>query len=186
MMMFMFCMNGCEKSEESLETAELDVVMEKEEEHLAEQEEAVLIPRDIYVYVCGQVRNPGVYKIEEGSRITHAIQAAGGMTDQAAFEFLNQAEVLEDGQKIYVPTAEEAAEMAENASNEKSDDGKVNLNTADIVGLTSLAGIGETRARAIIAYRESNGGFRQVEEIMNVEGIKEGVYDRIKDRIKVE
>ena len=149
----------------------------------------------IWVYVCGQVVNPGVYELTEGDRITHAIAAAGGLTAEAGEVYLNQAAHLEDGQKIYVPSREEEASMAEEIQNsapesslssETESGQKVNLNTASKAELTGLNGIGESRADAIIAYREQNGRFKSVEELKKIDGIKDGIFNKIKDQITVE
>ena len=129
----------------------------------------------IYVFVCGQVASPGVYELPEGSRICQAIDAAGGMLDTASTDWVNQAETAEDGQKIYVPSTEEA----------EGTDEKVHLNAASREELMTLTGIGEKKADAIIRYRESNGGFQSVDELMQVEGIKEGTYNKIKDSIVI-
>lgn len=156
----------------------------------------------IYVDVCGAVANPGVYELAAGSRVFAAVEAAGGYLSQAASHYLNQARPLADGQQIYVPTEEEllageealAAEAPEAFSGkEASGEGqqeasssKINLNTADETELSVLPGIGPSKARAIVAYREAKGGFSSAEEIMNVEGIKEGTFSKIKDEIVVE
>lgn len=185
--LLLLTVTGCKEQEEA-ELSKITEIEESdtEETEMTEEEEEPENPEIIYVYVCGQVRNPGVYKLEPGERITHALMAAGGMTDQAAPDYLNQAEMLTDGQKIYVPTREEALSMStEMAGGEEVSDGKVNLNTADKTQLMQLSGIGEARAEAIVAYREQNGGFQSIEEIKNIEGIKEGIFNRIKDQIKV-
>ena len=185
-LMSVFVFAGCEESEHSsAEVIELEEVTEAKDV-TEESEEVDVQPEVLYVYVCGQVRNPGVYKLEQGNRVTHALMAAGGMTDQAAPDYLNQAELLEDGQKLYVPTTEEVLALPNDEADAERSDGRINLNTADKASLTTLSGIGEARAEAIIAYREANGGFQSVEDIMNVEGIKEGIFNRIKDQIKVE
>ena len=141
------------------------------------------------------------------------MEAAGGYLPEAAEYYLNRAKSLSDGQQIYVPTKTELEEAKENggnpvfaaapeaeaeeagnsqgadsASGNFSGEGtsnRVNLNTADESQLTTLTGIGNSKAKAIIAYREANGGFSSIEEIMNVEGIKEGTFARIKDEIEV-
>ena len=149
----------------------------------------------ICVYICGQVVNPGVYEMHKGDRVTHVIQAAGGMTEQACGTYLNQAQHLEDGQMIYVPSEEEAGDLAEGGVQSPLagmgqvsagvDDGKVNLNKAGKEELMTLSGIGESRAEAIITYRQENGGFKDIEEIKKIEGIKDGIFQRIKDQITV-
>ena len=149
----------------------------------------------IYVDVCGAVVNPGVFQLEEGSRVFQAIEAAGGYLPEAAETCVNRAEVLSDGQQLYILTREEMEQQginagtAGNAAMNQPDaaglDGKVNINTADESQLTTLTGIGATRAQAIIAYREENGPFSAIEDIMNVQGIKEGTFQKIKDDIVV-
>lgn len=141
---------------------------------------------NIYVHVCGQVCAPGVYELKEGSRVYDAVEAAGGMTEAAAADCLNQAECLSDGQQIYIPSVSEAAEQAMGtAAGEAADDGKVNLNTAGKEELMTLPGIGEVKAEAIIRYREEKGGFASAEELKEVEGIGEGVFGKVEDRVKV-
>ncbi len=162
----------------------------------------------IYVDVCGAVANPGVFQLAAGSRVFQAIEAAGGYLPKAALTCVNRAGVLTDGQQLYILTQEEMerqgldpAEMA-GASDEQMNgsagtgqntgmtaqvqqDNRININTADEAQLTTLTGIGATRAQAIIAYREENGPFAAIEDIMNVQGIKEGTFAKIKDEIVV-
>lgn len=136
----------------------------------------------ILVYVCGQVVNPGVYALEKDARVYQAIEAAGGFLPEADSLALNQAEKLYDGQKLYVPAFGEEIKTEET----KAEDGLININTASVEQLTTLPGIGLAKAESIIAYREANGSFETIEEIMKVEGIKEGVYNKIKDFIKAD
>ena len=188
--LFVFA-SGCKKDSEveftQIETGEA-VEEDAEQVEVVEDGQNIVETKEIYVFVCGEVRNPGVYKLCEGDRITHALLAAGGMTDQAADMYLNQAEMLMDGQKVYVPDKEEAEHMeAEEALIKTAiEDGKININVADKSQLMNLSGIGESRAEAIIAYREMNGAFTCVDDIKKVEGIKEGIFEKIKDKIKVE
>lgn len=176
--MCLLCLSGCKEKETAVifDSKEQDVL---EESVISETEYEA---PSIFVYVCGQVQCPGVYELPDGARITDAIEAAGGMTEAAAREYLNQAAILTDGQKIYVPTVDEASQKEQSSKA----DGKVNINTADAGELMSLSGVGEAKAEAIIRYREEKGGFRSVEEIMNIEGIKEGVFQKIKDKISVD
>ena len=158
-------------------------------------------PQEIYVDVCGAVARPGVYALETGSRVFQAVEKAGGFLPEAAGTYINQAQTLSDGQQIYVPTKEEAQEMShpgQNSGNaavsggsssdslQSGEEAKVNLNTADAEALMTLSGIGEAKAEAILAYREEHGGFSSIEEIMNVSGIKESTFSKIKDKISVE
>lgn len=136
----------------------------------------------IYVYVCGAVNSPGVVVLQEGSRAEAALEAAGGFRQDARTDYVNLAAKVADGEKLYFPTVEEAIELWE----ESAGDGLVNINTADLETLCTLSGIGESRARDILRYREENGPFESCEDIMNVPGIKTSVYSKIKDRIKIE
>ena len=162
----------------------------------------------IYVDVCGAVANPGVFQLAAGSRVFQAIEAAGGYLPEAAQTCVNRAGVLTDGQQLYILTQEEMerqgldpAEMAgasdgqmngsagtgQNAglTVQAQQDNRININTADEAQLTTLTGIGATRAQAIISYRQENGPFAVIEDIMNVQGIKEGTFAKIKDEIVV-
>ncbi|MDY3918234.1 MAG: helix-hairpin-helix domain-containing protein [Candidatus Limivivens sp.] len=135
----------------------------------------------LYVHVCGEVEQPGVYELPRGSRAYEAIQAAGGMTSEAAAEAVNQASLLTDGQQIVVPSEQEQS----TAIQAESSSGLVNINLAGAAELMTLPGIGEARAADIIAYREANGGFARIEDITKVSGIKDAVFQRIKDKIVV-
>lgn len=164
----------------------------------------------IFIHVCGEVTIPGVYDLEEGSRIYQAIEMAGGFTEDAAQDFLNMAESLEDGMKIQVPNRKEAGEWDtrkavtypestgwtqekeaagaggfQERSNSNTGTAKVNLNTAAKEQLMTLKGIGEARAEAIIAYRQELGPFTRIEDIMEVSGIKEAAFQKIKEDITV-
>lgn len=132
----------------------------------------------IYVYVCGYVKNPGVYPLESGARICDALESAGGVLNDGNQEALNQAEYAVDGQTIYVPGISEDMEVVD------SDDGLVNINTADKEELMTLPGIGQSKADIIIQYRENHGSFQSIEDLMKIPGIKEGVFNKIKDYIK--
>lgn len=153
--------------------------------------------KQIYVDIQGAVQAPGVYQLPEGSRVFQAIEMAGGITDEAAVELVNQAGILEDGQQIHIFTKEEAEEIQKeqtlrNENGASADntaaqsDGPVNINRADKEALMTLTGIGETRAEAILAYREANGGFSCKEDLMQVEGIKGKTYEKLKDQITVD
>lgn len=164
--------------------------------------ETVLFEENEYlaVHVCGAVSLPGVYELEEGSRVMDAVLAAGGFSDEADEEYVNLATVLADGDKVRIPTKNEVAELsvdglqendngvisAERLNNsEQEAQNKVNINTADEAELCSLPGIGQTRAESIIAYRNARGAFAEIEDIMQVSGIKESSFQKIKDKITV-
>ncbi len=140
----------------------------------------------ILVHVCGRVVHPGVYTLTEGSRIYEAVELSGGFAEDAAEDYLNLAGVLTDGMKVYVPSREEAEEgKVPVPDTSEGSTGLVNINTAGEEELMTLTGVGKTRAEAIMAYREKNGPFSSVEEIMMVEGIKEGMFAKIRDGITV-
>lgn len=141
----------------------------------------------IRVYVCGAVINPGVVEIVAGSRAEDALLAAGGFTEEAAREAVNLADWVSDGQKLYFPAEGEefVADTGGASSGGEAASGLVNINTADTATLCTLPGVGESRAADIIAYREANGGFDSCEDIMKVPGIKNAMYEKIKDKIAV-
>lgn len=139
-----------------------------------------------YVHVCGEVVCPGVYQLAAGQRVFEAVELAGGFTDAAADAFLNLAEPVFDGMKVEVPDQEQAESLA--AGQEKQESvlgGKINLNTATREELMTLRGIGQARAEDILAYRQQHGGFGRIEDIMEVPGIKEAAFLKIRDDITV-
>lgn len=140
----------------------------------------------VYVYVCGAVVQPGVYEIMEGSRVYEAVDMAGGITQEADETCINMARVVTDGEQIMILTKEEVAQRRVLSSDEKRNaQHVVNINTASVAELTQLSGVGESRAQAIISYREKNGAFQSIEQIKNVSGIKDALYERIKDYITI-
>ncbi len=132
------------------------------------------------VYVCGAVKSPGVYSLSEGSRVCDAIKAAGGLKKVAEQAAVNQARLLVDGEQITIPVRN-----TNNQSEARADSDKININSATKEELMTLSGIGETKAQMIIAFREENGPFDSIEDIMKISGIKEGVYNQIKENITV-
>lgn len=194
---FLLC--GCTSGKHVyLENASVEATEQKETEHLTEQTERVETVEETkrekevlcYVHLCGAVKHPGIYVLPEGSRIYEAVLLAGGLTEDACEESVNQAEVLCDGQMIKILTKDEAVSVQASgegyANTEEVSDGRINLNTASVSELTTLPGVGESKAEAIIAYREEHNGFSSIEEIKNIAGIKDGIFQRIKEKIKVE
>lgn len=147
-------------------------------------ETRVAEPQTVYVYVCGAVRTPGVVEVPEGSRAAEALELAGGMTTEADPFYVNLAEIVTDGQKLYFPTASEAEELE--VAGKAAEEGLVNINTASAEELCTLPGIGASRAADIVRYREKNGAFQTKEDIMKVSGIKQNAYDKLCDRITVQ
>ena len=157
----------------------------------------------IYVHICGAVNNPGVYQVKSGARLIELIKLAGGLTKDAAGDYMNQAQLVSDGQRVYIPSKDELHELStqeymtgeqsnsdnsvvngeENNTIESSvtseESALININTADKEELMSISGIGEAKANSIIAYREKNGKFKTIEELMNIPGIKEGLFSQI-------
>ena len=190
----LFLMTGCgvkdeaivliPSGEESQEFATLESVEQAAETKNDDGDVAFSEEKLLYVYVCGAVQNPGVVEVPEGSRAEEALQLAGGMTPLADPFYVNLAETVTDGQKLYFPTAEEA-ESLENAV-KAAEAGLVNINTADVTELCTLPGIGASRAADIVRYREQNGAFQAKEDIMKVSGIKQNAYDKLCDKITVQ
>ncbi len=176
-------LGGCGKEEptyllqDSMPETQAELLSEQETEQRQEptSEQSVC-----FVHICGAVKNPGVYELATGSRIYDAIVLAGGLREDANDSYQNQAAVVTDGMQIYIPTKSEAQPAPDNRKSNL-----VNINTADLTQLMTLSGIGESRAKSIIAYREKHGSFSSKEEIMKVSGIKEGAYEKIKDAICV-
>lgn len=135
----------------------------------------------IGIYICGEVKKPGVYELKPGSRVTNAIDAAGGITRKASLNSINLAEYIEDGQKITIPS--KAEEKKREEQQKETGQALVNINEAAIADFMTLPGIGESKANDIIAYRQEHGNFGAITDIMNVAGIKEGIFNRIKDKI---
>ena len=149
---------------------------------------------EVYVDVDGAVASPGVYRLQDGARVSQAIDAAGGLTAEADVTGLNRASKVTDGQKIYVPTVgEQQAALAAGgadggaaaASGTGASSGLVNINTASAAELQTLSGIGPSMAQSIIDERTQNGAFASVDDLMRVSGIGEKKLAKIKDCICV-
>ncbi len=180
---------GCsDKGEESLEELSVSAESETEEEGAVPQEEQE--PAEtVYVYVCGAVNAPGVYELKKDARVFEAITLAGGMTAEAAPEAVSQARTVADGEQIYVPTVREVqmqgSGVEDIVTGNADVSGKVNINTAGKEELMTLTGIGEAKAQSILDYREEHGKFGSIEDLMLIEGIKEGVFNKIKEDITI-
>lgn len=164
--------------------------------------------KTLVVHICGAVSAPGVYELPAGSRIIDAVEAGSGFLPEADEACCNLAEEIVDGCQIYIMTKTEScadgqtekkagiqtspdSDMQTTDRNVRSnsatalENGLVNLNTADVAALMTLPGIGESRAKAIISYREQHGAFAQIEDIMKISGIKQAAFSKIKDKITV-
>lgn len=146
-------------------------------------------PGSIWVHICGAVQTPGLYELESGSRIYDGVMAAGGFAEDADHGALNLAQSAEDGMQILVPRLTQEGTQGQGAGQGVNPDaaqsGRININTASAKLLQELPGIGESRARDIIAYREKHGGFQTIEQIKEVSGIKDAVFEKIEQMITV-
>lgn len=151
-----------------------------------EAEEETADTQIIYIDIGGAVISPGVYQVAKDTRLYQVIEMAGGLAEDADTDSVNQASFVEDGQKIIIPVKGAASDDAASSDTQSSAginaEGLVNINTASAEELKTLNGIGDVTAQKIIEYRSSNL-FRNKEDIMSVNGIGNGIYQKIKDRI---
>ena len=192
-----FLITGCERDRAmtladlaseraSAEESSEETVDESSGTETAEGSEA---DRIMYVYVCGSVVYPGVYELAPESRVCDALEAAGGFAEDADVNRINLAAVVRDGDMIFFPKVGEDIPDGASVGLTLEDDtgvgktGLININTADVALLCTLPGIGESKAKAIIRYREEHGAFGDITEIMNVSGIGENLYGNISDLI---
>ena len=183
--------------------------IETSEENETKEQKKVDITKGIMVYITGEVKNPGIYELEENSRIKDVIEKAGGLKETADITDINLATILQDEDKITIPTKDKTMEEKQNTeriqSNKqsktteksqnttsistnttgKNQNTKVNINTATQTELETLPGIGPSTASKIVSYRKENGKFKSIEEIKKVNGIGESKYKKIKELIKV-
>lgn len=144
----------------------------------------------IVIDVAGEVVKPSVYLLPEGTRIFQAIEAAGGLGPKADTSNVNLAAILYDGSKLYIPKKNEKVNVVQTSSNQGSFDisaepGKVNINTADSTELQKLSGVGPATAEKILAYRRDYGRFNKIEDLMNVSGIGEKTFAKLKSQISI-
>ncbi len=215
-------------SENGVEEIEEVVSNEKEEKEENEEKEDVKEIKKVKVDIKGYVKEPGVYEVEDTSRVIDVINSAGGLTDGANTEYLNLSKVVQDQMVIIVYSNDEISKFKEtdkeviyiekpckcpdnendaciskddvvntiessdnndntqtSSSNTEKTDTLVSINSGTLSELMTLSGIGESKAKAIIEYREKNNGFKTLDELMNVSGIGEKTYSKIKDSIKL-
>ena len=145
----------------------------------------------IMVDIKGEIQNPGTYELEMGNRIIDVINKSGGLTDDADVRSINLSEKLEDEMLIVIPSKEESVNnqpvinSKNNTNVNQAQDSKISINTANVSTLMTLKGIGQKKAESIVEYREKNGLFKKIEDITNVSGIGNSIFDKIKDYIKV-
>ncbi|MBF8982149.1 helix-hairpin-helix domain-containing protein [Lutibacter sp. B2] len=170
-----------------------DIVYEKIEDDEDEEEvqvnkeiEEEKIGKHIMVDLCGEVKNSGVIELDEGARLIDAINLAGGILPTADRKCVNLARVLEDGEQIYIPKIGEASEDVCNERNAKTSSKKININAASDTELQVLDGVGSVLAKRIVEYREKNGRFKDVRDIMNVAGIGDKKFKSIEEHIRTQ
>ena len=171
-------------------------------------EEKVSLKEDeidkIFVDIKGMVVNEGVYSIDNGKRVIDVIELAGGLKDEANTRFINLAKIVSDGEVIVIYSNDEIDKakepkivyvdtpcVCEEIKNDaclidninKDNNGKININTSSAEELKTLDGIGEAKANSIIDYRNKNGNFKSIEDLLNVSGISEKIFNNIKDKI---
>lgn len=174
-------------------------------EDLKEETNTETSEKEIVVDVKGSVKKPGVYKIKENSRVTDAIDAAGGLSKNANTRFINLSKLLSDGDVVVIYSNEEIEDakkedkivvetpcICEEVKNDAcykeettNTNGKININTATINELMTLTGIGESKAKLIIEYRTQNGNFKDIKDIMKVKGISETLFSKFKENITI-
>ena len=169
------------KKEESVEeTTVVETTMLVEKTEVSTTQETV-----IFVDIKGAVKNPGVYQMKVGDRVKDALDAAGGLKEEADSQKVNLAKRLEDQMVIVVPKVGEEAEEIPTGETRKeaTKEGKVNINTATVEELKTLKGVGEKKAEAIIEYRKKNGSFQTKEDLMKVRGIGKKLFESFQERI---
>lgn len=164
------------------ETPTVDVIANPSVEQVVVEDELTYI----YVDIKGYVQNPGVYKLDYGSRLFQVINLAGGMQEEADSMAINLSMLLEDEMSVYIPSVEENFDIIVTPIDEEEDDGLIDINKASITLLETLPGIGPSTAQNIIDYRDEFGYFNVIEDILNVPNIGEVTFDEIKDLITVE
>lgn len=161
------------------------------------EENDVAEKKNIVVEIKGEVKNPNVYTLNEGSRVNELIEKAGGLTQDANTDNINRASLVSDGQCIIIGNINDAQEeksimqeiqgvgIVGESTSIKDNNRLININTATLEEFQTLTGIGESKASAIIEYRETSGGFKAVEDIKNVSGIGEKTFEKIRDKLSV-
>lgn len=185
--------------DDTIQMLEEEIFVENEEEIRQQvdsnDDKIVEQPIIIKVDLKGAVQKPGVYTAQEGERVIDLINRAGGFLDDADQTKINLSQKVADEMVIYVPKVGEDSNVMEQVAsffqpqqsgNEASSDGKVNINQADSTLLQTLPGIGPSKAEAIIEYRETNGPFKMIDDIMNISGIGEKTFEKLKNSITVQ
>ena len=181
---------GCQKETDSLEYLlweQQEPVFESGSEQETEKAQREEENQTLWVHICGYVQYPGIYEMPVDGRVYDALMAAGGFSEGANESALNLADYLKDGSRIYVPGLS-LPETEDSAFSEEweSQEALININTASQNLLETLPGIGSAKAQKIIAYRKENGPFESIDELKEVTGIKEALFEKLKAFITVE
>lgn len=141
---------------------------------------------EYYVDISGNVKVPGVYLVDDKTRLFQVVKMAGGFTRNADLDAINQAEIISDGQKIFIPSKINSnGENPEGVNSSISSDGKININNGDMDQLQEIPGVGPSTAQKIIDYRTENGRFTSKEDLKNISGIGDKTYEKLEDKIKI-
>ena len=175
--------------EENINTGYLQNIKD-ESNNVVDNNSETKLNSTIIVEIKGEVMNPDVYTLNEGSIIKDLIEIAGGLTENADISNINRAKEIKNHELIVIrnindPNIEGKDEAKYNETNEESDDGKISINDSDLSKLKEIPGIGDVKANAIILYREKNNGFKSIDELKNIDGIGEKTFEKIKDSIKL-
>ena len=183
----LLCLYGCgfpDLFPDPEETSEEGFVLETVSLQTGQETETAEAERTVFVYVVGEVNHPGVYEVRSSDRLDCVIAAAGGFTADAEPASVNLARPVTDGEQIVVLSRAAYASLPVGiGTSESSGSGLVNINTAGMTELTGLPGIGQTRAQAIIDHRNKHGPFEKIEDIMQVNGIKQAAFEQIRGMI---
>ena len=187
--------------EESEEAKEEKIVITENKKEKIEKKEEKDVGDKVIIDIKGEVNNPGVYELKESNNVNDAINVAGGLTKKSDTSNINLSKKLTDEMVIIVYSKDEINKMkqenkvtcppcndaliVEEKSKITTSDTKININTAGEEELTSLDGIGQAKAQAIIEYRNQNNGFKSIDELKNVSGIGENAFEKIKDKITI-
>lgn len=187
--LYMLCLimtlTACQSEKDELLLEQIE-----EQTEQATQEEVTTMATLIYVYVCGAVKHPDVYALKPDARVNDVVKKAGGFLEKADKNGVNLAQKVSDGEQIYIPKIGEQAEQRIGSSMQtqtiaSQSDQKIDLNLATKEQLMTLTGIGEAKANAILNYRQEHGKFQTIEELKEIRGIKDGVFQKIKELIIV-
>ena len=176
------------KSEDEFIIENKEIVQSISIDNTVSEEISSEVPAKIKIYIAGEVVSPGVYELDENSRIEDAINIAGGLTKDAFLRDVNLACILEDAMKIYIPNKndnENIEIISGNTTNTTSTSNGININKADASELESIPGIGPSTAQKIITYRNENGKFSSIDDIKNISGIGDKKFESIKEYLSV-